>query len=79
MDVKAKAYNDSLMDTGYQILQRCKEKSTPCFLWAGGAIYHMLGGKLNYRKMSDLEFFIPSSVDKEFTNILKEMGFYANK
>ena len=44
MDVTAKAHNDSLMETGYEILQRCKDKSIPCFLWAGGAIYHMLGG-----------------------------------
>jgi hypothetical protein len=79
MDNAAKAHNDSLMETGYQILQRCKDKSIPCFLWAGGAIYHMLGGKLDYRKMSDLEFFIPSRVDTEFKDILKEMGFYANK
>ncbi|MFX1507422.1 MAG: hypothetical protein ACFFDC_15170 [Promethearchaeota archaeon] len=74
-----KEQNDSLMNCGYEILQQCKEKSIQCFLWGGGAIYHLLGGRLDYRKMSDLEFFIPKNVDKEIHDILTEMGFYANR
>ena len=74
-----KAHNDSLMKCGYEVLQQCEEKSIPCFLWGGGAIYHMLGGRLNYRKMSDLEFFIPKKSDKEIQNVLSDMGFYANR
>jgi hypothetical protein len=74
-----KAHNDSLMNCGYEILQQCEEKSIPCFLWGGGAIYHLLGGRLDYRIMSDLEFFIPKKVDKDIHEILIKMGFYANK
>jgi hypothetical protein len=79
MDNTAKSYNDSLMKVGYEILQECKDESIPCFLWGGGAIYHLLGGKLDYRQMSDLEFFLPKSKDKEVRRILKDMGFYPNK
>lgn len=81
MENSAKTQNDKLMKTGYQILHESNEAAIPCFLWAGGAIYHMLGGKLDYRKMSDLEFFLPrnshkkKNVDKQFEKILKEMGF----
>ena len=32
----------------------------PCFIWGGGAIYHMLNGNLDYRKMSDIEFMLPN-------------------
>jgi len=74
-----KAHNDSLMKCGYQVLEQCEEKSIPCFLWGGGAIYHMLGGRLDYRKMSDMEFFISKKSDKEMHNILTDMGFYANR
>ncbi|MFX0125314.1 MAG: hypothetical protein ACFFAE_16925 [Candidatus Hodarchaeota archaeon] len=75
----AQENNDILMKTGYQILEHCKEESIPCFLWAGGAIYHILGGKLDYREMSDLEFFLPRAVDKQIQQILLDTGFYANK
>ncbi|MHA2246713.1 MAG: hypothetical protein ACXADY_17350 [Candidatus Hodarchaeales archaeon] len=81
MDNSAKTHNDRLMKTGYQILQQCQDEAIPCFLWAGGAIYHMLGGKLDYREMSDLEFFLPRNsdkqkkVDKQFEQILEQMGF----
>ena len=74
-----KAHNDSLMECGYEILKQCEEKSIPCFLWGGGAIYHMLGGRLDYRKMSDLEFFIPKKADNEMQDVLTDMGFYANR
>ena len=79
MDNSMKAHNDSLMNCGYEILQQCDEKSIPCFLWGGGAIYHLLGGRLDYRIMSDLEFFIPKKADKDVQNILTTMGFYPNK
>ena len=62
------------MKTGYQILEQCKEESIPCFLWAGGAIYHILGGRLDYRKMSDLEFFLPRKSDKQIKQILLNKG-----
>lgn len=79
MDNSAKTHNDALMKVGYEILQICKEESIPCFLWGGGAIYHLLGGKLDYRIMSDLEFFYPKTVDKDIQNILIQMGFHPNK
>lgn len=79
MNISAKEHNDKLMEVGYEILQRCKEDSIPCFLWGGGAIYHMLGGRLDYRIMSDLEFFIPNKVDKSIKALLRELGFYANR
>jgi len=79
MEISAKNHNDELMKVGYQILQECLDENIPCFLWGGGAIYHMLGGKLDYRKMSDLEFFIPKKVDNQMKKILKQMGFYANR
>ncbi|UCG01178.1 MAG: hypothetical protein JSW11_16360 [Candidatus Heimdallarchaeota archaeon] len=79
MDNSMKAHNDSLMKNGYEILQQCKEKSIPCFLWGGGAIYHLLGGRLDYRIMSDLEFFIPKKADKAMQKVLTEMDFYPNR
>ncbi|MFX0052998.1 MAG: hypothetical protein ACFFAJ_02285 [Candidatus Hodarchaeota archaeon] len=79
MTSSAQEHNDSLMETGYQILKQCQDISIPCILWGGGAIYHILGGKLNYRKMSDLEFFIPKKVDNQIKEILLDKGFYANK
>ncbi|MHA2224902.1 MAG: nucleotidyltransferase family protein [Candidatus Hodarchaeales archaeon] len=75
----AQEHNDSLMKTGLQILKKCKEESLPCMLWGGGAIYFLLGGRLDYRKMSDLEFFLPTEADKQIRQILTDMGFYANK
>ena len=79
MENSAKKHNDELMKTGYKILQRCIYEKIPCFLWGGGAIYHMLGGRLVYRKMSDIEFFLPKKADQDFQKILKKMGFYPNK
>ncbi|UCE13096.1 MAG: nucleotidyltransferase family protein [Candidatus Heimdallarchaeota archaeon] len=79
MTSSAQVHNDELMKTGYQILEQCKEESIPCFLWAGGAIYHILGGRLDYRPMSDLEFFLPRKADKQVQQILLNNGFYANK
>lgn len=78
MDDSAKSHNDRLMVTGYNILKLCKEDSIPCILWGGGAIYHFLGGKLDYRKMSDLEFFLPKKADHAIQQILKDNGFYGN-
>ncbi|MFW9997269.1 MAG: hypothetical protein ACFFD4_34820 [Candidatus Odinarchaeota archaeon] len=61
-------------------MQRCIEESiSPVFLWGGGAIYHIIGGTLNYRKMSDLEFFIPKETDTQFKRLLKDIGFYGNR
>ncbi|MFX0183245.1 MAG: nucleotidyltransferase family protein [Candidatus Hodarchaeota archaeon] len=79
MTSSAQDHNDSLMETGYQILKQCQDSSIPCILWGGGAIYHILGGKLNYRKMSDLEFFIPKKADNQIKQILIDNGFYANR
>ncbi|MHA2294521.1 MAG: hypothetical protein ACXAEU_09140 [Candidatus Hodarchaeales archaeon] len=79
MEESAQAHNDKLMKTAYQILEQCKEESIPIMLWGGGAIYHIIGGELNYRKMSDLEFFYPKKVDKQINIILGDMGFYANR
>ncbi|MHA2342490.1 MAG: hypothetical protein ACXADW_11485, partial [Candidatus Hodarchaeales archaeon] len=75
MDTTDKEYNDRLMAVGYQILEKCIEKSIPCFLWGGGAIYHMLQGNLDYRKMSDLEFFLPKKYDKILQEILIQLDF----
>lgn len=75
MESDAQAHNDKLMKRGYEILCRCKEESIACFLWGGGAIYHMLGGKLDYRKMSDLEFLLPKKADNRLQQLLEEMGF----
>jgi hypothetical protein len=75
MDNTAKAHNDELMKVGYQLLERCGNERISCFLWGGGAIYHMLGGKLDYRKMSDLEFFLPKKVDHSVQAFLTELGF----
>ncbi|MFX0013925.1 MAG: hypothetical protein ACFFB2_12930 [Promethearchaeota archaeon] len=79
MDNSNKVHNDTLMRSGYKILQSCKDESIPCFLWGGGAIYHLIGGRLDYRKMSDLEFFIPKKADKPIKTILKQNGFYPNR
>jgi len=67
------------METGYKILQHCKEESIPCMLWGGGAIYHILGGRLDYREMSDLEFFLPKKADNQIKQVLLDDGFYPNK
>ncbi len=75
MDTSAKAHNDELMKAGYQLLKRCDDEGISCFLWGGGAIYHMLGGRLNYRKMSDLEFFLPKKYDHRVQNLLEDFGF----
>ena len=53
----AKEHNDSLMNMGYRVLERCKDSNLPCLIWGGGAIYHMLDGALDYRKMSDISHF----------------------
>jgi hypothetical protein len=74
-----KAHNDALMETGYQILEECKENEITCLLWGGGAINHIVGGRLDYRKMSDLEFFLPKKADKPLHKILTELGFIANR
>ncbi|NHJ01292.1 MAG: hypothetical protein EAX86_04075 [Candidatus Heimdallarchaeota archaeon] len=79
MDPSLKVQNDKLMKVGYLILQECKKKSLPCFLWGGGAIYHMLGGKLDYRIMSDIEFFLPKAADKSIQEILEKLGFIPYK
>ena len=75
MDNTAKAHNDELMKVGYQLLELCVNKGVSCFLWGGGAIYHMLGGRLDYRKMSDLEFFLPKKSDHLVQAFLEELGF----
>ena len=75
MENDTQTHNDKLMKRGYEILHRCKEESITCILWGGGAIYHMLGGKLDYRKMSDVEFLIPKKADKQLQQLLEEMGF----
>ena len=71
----AKEHNDSLMNMGYKVLERCKDRNLPCLIWGGGAIYHMLDGALDYRKMSDIEFLVPKSGDKKLQSILKGFGF----
>ncbi|MFW9905514.1 MAG: hypothetical protein ACFFFH_14325 [Candidatus Thorarchaeota archaeon] len=75
MDNSAKIHNDELMKLGYQLLEQCANEGIPCFLWGGGAIYHMLGGRLNYRKMSDLEFFLPKKSDHIVQAFLEDLGF----
>ena len=75
MDNSAQSHNDQLMNIGYNVLNQCKEQSIPCFIWGGGAIYHMLKGKLDYRKMSDIEFLLPKSADHKVQGILTNMGF----
>ncbi|MHA2345900.1 MAG: hypothetical protein ACXACP_04215 [Candidatus Hodarchaeales archaeon] len=75
MEDSPQTHNDKLMRTGYEILEQCKELSYPCFIWGGGAIYHLLNGKLDYRKMSDIEFLLPKSVDKGMEKILLDKGF----
>ena len=75
MDNSAQSHNDQLMNIGYSVLNQCKELSLPCFIWGGGAIYHMLKGKLAYRKMSDIEFLLPKSADHKVQGILTNMGF----
>ncbi|MFW9778462.1 MAG: hypothetical protein ACFFE8_06360 [Candidatus Heimdallarchaeota archaeon] len=75
----AQAQNDALMELGYKFLNQCKEHSIPCFLWGGGAIYYFLGGKMDYRKMSDMEFLLPLKVDHEVQGLLEEMGFLPYK
>lgn len=75
MTNSAKEYNDELMSIGYKVLERCKAKDLPCIIWGGGAIYHMLDGALDYRKMSDIEFLVPKSVDTKLQAILEELGF----
>lgn len=78
-EISVQAHNDALMDAGYQFLKQCQENSIPCFLWGGGAICHFLGGKMGYRKMSDLEFFLPTKSDKPAQTFLEEMGFLPYK
>jgi hypothetical protein len=78
-EISAQTHNDALMDVGYQFLKQCQENSIPCFLWGGGAIYHFLAGKMNYRKMSDLEFLLPKASDKPAQKLLEEMGFLPYK
>jgi hypothetical protein len=75
MGISAQSHNDQLMATGYTVLKQCKELSLPCFIWGGGAIYHMLKGKLDYRKMSDIEFLLPKSADHKVQEILTDLGF----
>ncbi|MFX1285993.1 MAG: hypothetical protein ACFFB5_20285 [Promethearchaeota archaeon] len=75
MENSEKAHNDELMKVGYQLLEKCNNDGISCFLWGGGAIYHMLGGRLDYREMSDLEFFLPKKFDHSVQDILKELGF----
>jgi len=79
MNESNKTHNDTLMKTGYQILEDCKENNIACLLWGGGAINHIVGGRLDYRKMSDLEFFLPKKADKPLHKILTELGFLANR
>ncbi len=75
MNNSMKTQNDALMKTGYEILQECKENGINCFIWGGGAVYHLLGGKLDYRVMSDIEFLLPKSHDNKLQSILEEIGF----
>jgi hypothetical protein len=75
MEGSAQTHNDKLMTSAYEILRQCKENSLPCFVWGGGAIYHLLNGKLDYRKMSDIEFMLPKFADKKMKQILKDLGF----
>ena len=75
MGITAQSHNDELMNTGYNVLKQCKELSLPCFIWGGGAIYHMLRGKLDYRKMSDIEFLLPKSADHKVQEILIDLDF----
>ncbi len=75
IEESVQTHNDKLMASAYEILRQCKERSIPCFLWGGGGIYHMINGKLDYRKMSDIEFMLPKSADKKVQKILEDLGF----
>ncbi|MHA1975824.1 MAG: hypothetical protein ACW98I_02855 [Candidatus Hodarchaeales archaeon] len=75
MEESVQTHNDELMASAYEILRQCKENSLPCFVWGGGGIYHLINGKLDYRKMSDIEFMLPKSADKKLQKILEDLGF----
>lgn len=75
MNDSIKSHNDALMKVGYQILDECKNENIKCMIWGGGAIYHLLEGQLDYRKMSDIEFLLPKKGDKQVQAMLEELGF----
>lgn len=75
MNDSIKSHNDALMKVGYQILDECKDENINCMIWGGGAIYHLLEGQLDYRKMSDIEFLLPKKGDKQVQAMLEELGF----
>ena len=75
MNDDIKSHNDALMKVGYQILHKCKDENVNCMIWGGGAIYHLLEGQLDYRKMSDIEFLLPKKGDKQVQSMLQELDF----